>query len=369
MEQLDRLLEDIEENIDFEQCLEIDQRYARALNYEAVDRPPLTIECQQYAMALGPISYQEAFEDPAKMMYNELLVRVKFCMETCDDGAKALRSDHGTVVVSSMLGGNWKIRTDMWPWVEPFRDLDKIREIVDKGVPEINAGLAGRVYEFMQFYNEKLNDYPKCKQAIQIAKPDPQGPFDVAELLCGSGIFLHLYDEPELIGNLLSLVAKTTVAYYKHLKPVSVDRSSPELTCQHGYMIPGEILIRNDSIINVSPQVYKDLVQKHDEYVLTELGGGSIHFCGDGSHQIDVLLETKGLLGLDFGQTYMMDIDAIYAKCASRKIPIMNITVTPEQLISGEAAAKYPTGAVLSCQAETVEQAKEIMTKYKNAGS
>ena len=211
MEQLDRLLEDIEENIDFEQCFEIDQRYAKALNYEVVDRPPLTIECKQYSLARGPISYQEAFEDPAKMMYNELLVRVKFCMDVGDDGSKALRSDHGTVVVSSMLGGKWKIRTDMWPWIEPFKGLDKIREIVEKGVPETSTGLASKVYEFLQFYGGKLKEYPKCKQAIQISMPDPQGPFDVAELLCGCDMFLHLYDEPKLIGELLGVVAKTIV--------------------------------------------------------------------------------------------------------------------------------------------------------------
>ena len=87
MEQLDRLLEEIEESIDFGQCLEIDQRYRKALNYEQVDRPPLTIGCEQYSMARGPVSYQETFDDPAKMMYNELLVRVKFCMEVGDDGS------------------------------------------------------------------------------------------------------------------------------------------------------------------------------------------------------------------------------------------------------------------------------------------
>ena len=61
-----------------------------------------------------------------------------------------------------------------------------------------------------------------------------------------------------------------------------------------------------------------------------------------------------------------MDPDALYAKCSGHKIPITNVTVTPEQVISGEAAAKYPTGAVLNCPVKTQEQAKEVMEKYKS---
>ena len=106
------------------------------------------------------------------------------------------------------------------------------------------------------------------------------------------------------------------------------------------------------------------MIRPHDEYVLNELGGGSIHFCGNGGHQIDSILQIKSNKGLDFGDPDLIDIEAIYNKCASRKIPIMNIVASPEDILSGQVVEKYPTGAVVTCQVDTITQAKQLTHKY-----
>jgi hypothetical protein len=41
------------------------------------------------------------------------------------------------------------------------------------------------------------------------------------------------------------------------------------------------------------------------------VGGGSIHFCGNGQHLIEPMLQISDLSGLDFGQSAMMDTKRI----------------------------------------------------------
>ncbi|MCK5117958.1 MAG: GNAT family N-acetyltransferase [Candidatus Latescibacteria bacterium] len=366
MKSFDRLLEHIEETVDLEHCAHVDERYKRALRFEPVDQPPLVIQCEEHPLGLTPFTFKEAFDDPARMLFNMLLTRVCPCIELRDDGPLAIRADFGTVVVASILGGQWLITEDMPPWIKAVGDLSDIEKLVENGEPDPEHGLAARVFETMRFFRDKLAGYPKCSRAIQIAMPDAQGPFDTAELLCGSAIFYHLYDQPELMGKLLALVSKTMGTYARRTKALAIDRLSPGLTCQHGYMIPGEILIRDDSIINISAEMYERLIRPHDEYVLRELGGGSIHFCGNGQHQIDALLDVESLRGLDFGEPFMMDIHEIYRKCADRKIPVTNVMVSAEDVVSGKAVEEFPTGVVFTCAVKTMAEAHEVIRKYRS---
>ena len=369
MGSLNRLLEAIESRIDLSRCARIDERYRKALACEPVDRPPLVIACEEHPLGLEPFGHNESYDDPEKMLFNMLLTRVYPCLDFKDDGPLAIRADMGTVVIASILGCRWRVTEDMPPWVEPVGDLSQVQPIVEAGVPDVAAGLAARVLETMQFYRSKLADYPQCLRAIQIAMPDAQGPFDTAEMICGSRIFYHLYDEPELISRLLALVGRTMVAYARRTKELAVDRLSPGLTCQHGYMIGGEILIRADSIINVSKEMYEAILRPHDEEVLTELGAGSMHFCGNGQHQVDALLEIGPLRGLDLGEPFLMEAEEIYRKCAARGVPVTNLMPSADDLVSGRARRTFPTGAVFTYQARTLAEAREVMAGYREESS
>ncbi|MFH1008651.1 MAG: hypothetical protein V1800_14315 [Candidatus Latescibacterota bacterium] len=365
MASFDRLLEHIEHHLDLEHGAQVEDRYRRSLHFEPVDQPPLVIDCAEHPMGLTPYTFKEAFDDPARMFFNMLLTRVCPSIEFGDDGPLAIRADFGTVVVASILGGQWLITEDMPPWIKAIGRLSDIERLIEQGEPDLDRGLAPRVLDRMQFFRDRLTGYPNCSRAIQLAMPDAQGPFDTAEILCGSTMFYYLYDQPELMGKLMALVAKTMVAYARRTKTLAIDRMSPGLTCQHGYMIPGEILIRDDSIINISAEMYQRLIRPHDEQVLRELGGGSIHFCGNGQHQINALLEVESLRGLDFGEPFRMNMADIYLKCAARKIPITNVMILPEEVVSGKAMKMYPTGVVFTCAIKTLAQAHEVVGAYR----
>ncbi len=61
----------------------------------------------------------------------------------------------------------------------------------------------------------------------------------------------------------------------------------------------GGVWIRDDDSTVLSPDLYREFVVPHDGRVLEAFGGGTLHYCGDGAHQLQDYLATPGLVGLN----------------------------------------------------------------------
>ena len=373
--ELNDLLERIESNIDIDHCKTVDERYKFALQCEPIDRPPLVIQ-SEFGKSLELPSpwdkykyydYGETFINPVAMLQNALLNCVVPGILLKDDNPLAIRNDHGTIQLASVLGGKWGMFENDYPWIDHFNSIEEIKKIVNVELPEIitGRGILSRSFETLKFYNEMLDRYPKCKKVIQISMPDLQGPIDTADQLWGSDIYYAFYENPELLNQLLSKVVDTTLSVERAFRQYTNDRLDPEFNTQHGYVIPGRILIRNDSSIMISPDMYAEFVRPHDARLLKQLGGGSIHFCGNGSHLIGKMLEIPDLKGLDFGQPDMMDICSIYPLCRQRKVAVTNLNPTREDLTDGAAQRAFPTGAVFVYCTSDYEDAKDVVFRYK----
>lgn len=372
--ELNRLLELIARQVDLEHCQEADERYRRALAYEEVDHPPLVIQSSLDSAMTMPApwgefrhySYRQIFDSPAAMMQNMLLERVVPGLLLKDDSPLALRNDHGNLLVASALGVTWQQHEDDHPWAKPVGSPELLEAIaaVAPGV-NIQAGLLGKTRETLQFYQHKLSEHPPCQQAIQISMPDLQGPFDTAEQLWGSDIYLAFFDRAELLEQLFSTIDDTTVALAEAFRPYASDRLDPVATTQHGYMIPGRFMVRNDSSIMLSAEMYAEFARGHDAHILCKVGGGCLHFCGDGQHLIEPMLEILDLRGLDFGESWLMDLATIYAQCRERGVAITSARAPREDLVSGKSRQQFPTGVVFVYWATDLEDAKAVVRQYK----
>ena len=376
--ELERLLKLLEDHIDREHCLEVDERYRMDLQYNNVDRPPLVIQ-SEFGKALelpSPwkefrrYSYREAFESPSAMLQNMLLNRVVPGVLLQDDSPLAIRNDHGTIQIASVLGGKCGMYEDNYPWVGHFDSIEAIEEVIKDDLQETinDRGILPHSFETLRFYNEKLKEYPNCKEAIQISLPDLQGPIDTAEQLWGSDIYYAFYENPELLSRVLSKVVDTMLMIEKEFRKYTHDRLEPDFNTQHGYIIPGRILIRNDSSIMLSPEMYTEFIRPHDERVLKEMGSGSIHFCGNGQHLVKEMLGIPYLRGLDFGQPEYMDISYIYGLCRERKVAITNLNPSREDIMSGKAVRDFPTGVFFVYHTSSIDDAMEVVNIYKSRG-
>ena len=368
--QLDQLLGLVAGHMDLDHCREVDERYVRALSWQEVDHPPLVVMPAFGAGIALPkpydgfkrYTYSETFDSPCAMLVNMLLDRVVPGILLKDDSPLSVRNNHGTIQIASILGGKWQLYEDNFPWVAPLGSMEALEKVANSTgpVPD-DAGILPRSFETLRFYQAKLAQHPPCAEAIQISLPDLQGPIDTAEQLWGSEIYYSLTDAPDLLHRLLTRIVDVTLDVSARFRKFATDRLDPAANTQHGHVIPGRILLRNDSSIMLSPKAYAEFVRPHDARLLREIGTGSLHFCGNGQHLIEPMLEIPDLRGLDFGEIHLMDAQWIYAACRERKVAVMPYRPSREDLISGKARRDYPTGVVFVYTAKSIEEAREVV--------
>ncbi|GAB4532139.1 MAG: hypothetical protein Kow0063_12310 [Anaerolineae bacterium] len=362
-----RLLDYFEERIDLAHVERTRARHRAALDYEELEVSPLVCYLPYEGQELQPYPYPEAFADPAKMMVNELLIgftSLYHAVELEDDTPYCLRPNLGTGIIASMFGAQIRLVENGMPWIMPLGSLSFLQEIADAPLPEVRSGLGQRVVDQYDYFHHALSDYPHCQAAFELTLPDLQGPFDTAELLWGSEIFLALHTHTDRVHALLSKITDLMLVVYDFLRGKTRDSLSPGYHHQHATGVKGNLLIRDDSAILMSPKMYQEIVQPFDARLAAALDGVGIHFCGNGQHQVDNMLAIPEMQCLDLGQPEKMDLDTIYAQASARRVPLVRLTVPEAELTARRVREHFPRGVSLIYQAESVAQARRVQQRY-----
>ena len=378
---LDELIIFIEENIDLEHQKEVEKLHVKVNKFEPVPFLPLSIlpeggDFFHYDEASNLYPYQEAFNDPEKMMYNEL-VKTVFTgsiynsIQIKDYFPLQIRSNHGIGIIASMFGMKTKIFNDMLPYVIPIQDKEEIKKIVKRGIPDFKKGLGKGVYDTHQFYREKLKEYPKCTKGIKITHPDMQGPFDIAHQIIGFDIFLMLHDERNLIHELLELITQTYIQYRKfiedhyHLN----DKADEEMIYIHGDICYGKVVIKDDTPqVSLSPKMYQEFAWQYNQQIFDEFKG-TYHCCGSiNDHIYKLLDQNKNVKGINYGNPENHNIKDIYKKNKGKKRAIYTWGWNQDysflkELLKDE---EISTGITLACKVKDIEDGKRIIGEYLN---
>jgi hypothetical protein len=128
-ERLGRLLDHLAATLDPRRQAEIDLLHRKTLNWEPVARLPLVLAYPIPADAVfQPYPHREVFDDPEKMLYNELLhgfdASIASRDQLDDDLALTIRVNFGTVIIASMFGACVEQVQDNPPWVRHFETID-----------------------------------------------------------------------------------------------------------------------------------------------------------------------------------------------------------------------------------------------------
>lgn len=365
---LSELLKKLENQLDPEVQEKIEERYHKALNWDPIDKLPLVItypfpnENQK-----KPFPHCEIFDDPEKMLFNELVhafdTSILLHSEINDDLPYTIRANFGTVVIASIFGGKVEQRGDNPPWIRHFETLDEFMSIFDQDPFDFSKGICPQLSERYRFYRDILADFPNLQNCIKIVLPDLQGPLDTIELLRGSEIYTDFIMDPEMVDNGLALMAKAQVGFAKHLQQF-LSEGDTGFSHQHAVAIKGNILIRNDSAIMIDPLMYTRQVAHYDEFVMREMNGGAIHSCGKIDFNVPEIFKLKSLKSFDFGQSYMNDIEKVYPLAKEKRIPLLRLRPGKDGIVSGAIGAKYPTGVSLVYDAVSFEEAREVSNTY-----
>jgi len=365
---LTQLLEWIEERIDLDHVAAVEERHIKALQWEPVDRPPVTFS--------APVSepfvvypYAQAFHDSAKMMVNELIgpyaamgpsPSIVNSVLIKDDYPLQIRAFYGVGLFVSFFGAKSEIIGDNFPWTQPI-GLETLKRHVARGVPELKSELSQRALDTMAYYKEVLAPYPKCRQAIHITQPDLQGPFENAVHLWGSDIFTAFYDCPDFLRELLDLLAETWVLACRKFAAESTETAREDFIYLHFTIVKGKGLLKDDSTVMLSPQIYSEFIRPLNEKVFHALGTGGIHWCGNGDQWRSKLMDTKGLACIDWGNPDMIDLPAWATILRERRLPVARMEWKSNVFSEIVPAQLFPTGASFVVMVDDFEQARAMV--------
>ena len=271
------------------------------------------------------VGINEALEDFDAMA----LQQYAGCSATLSVGSGAMlnvRSNYGSSILPLLFGVEPFVmdpKLNTLPTSRPLNDVAAIRRIVGAGIPDLETGYGARVLEMGRHFAAVARQYPKIGKYVRVYHPDLQGPMDVCEVVWGSSMFYALYDDPELVHALLHLVTETYIAFlsaWAEIVPFAADGNS-----HWGLYHKGQIMLRDDSAMNVSPAQFEEFIRPYDQRLLDAFGGGAIHFCGRGDHYIASMCETHHLNAINLSQPELNNMETIWSNTVDRGIKVIGL--------------------------------------------
>lgn len=346
-------LDRLETLIDPEHLAQVQQLWQDCRHYQPISHLPLCISCwtpdwPQYCMA-------EIQEDWEKMLVAELISVYTACLVK-DDWLPSIRANYGTGILPSLFGCEIKhFEHETLPAALPLHNTKRICELIAAGVPDLRAGLGGKVLDTVACYLEALAPYPKLREWVTIDLADTQGPFDAAEIIWGSEIFLALYEEPELVHDFLSLVTDTLVAFTRAEQELDGISFSPVPTPL------GRICVREDASVMISGAMYETFCKPYTQRVLDEFIG-CVHWCGNGNAWWRSLINMRNLTAVNPYQGQYNDPIELHHACRDAGVMVWQWTTG----LTAAQCKEVRTGFTCTQWVNSVEEAKAVYDTWKD---
>jgi hypothetical protein len=146
---------------------------------------------------------------------------------------------------------------------------------------------------------------------------------DICELVWGSGLFLELMQEPDLVKEFLELITATYIAYMDRWHRIFPPEG--DFAPHWGLMHRGTVMLREDSAMNLSPEMFREFIEPYDRRLLSRYGGGAIHFCGRGDHYIDRIPQMEEVFAVNLSQPEYNDMERIFRHTVDEGIQIIGL--------------------------------------------
>ena len=330
-------LEKLEALVDVEHVLAAEARQAAAWRFEPVDRRPTIVTVRDdwghHQHGFPPdwpqIPYSEAFQDPAKMLIYELTRAYEGALLK-DDRAYTIRANYGLVLLASMVGCNYWQDQDNMPWAEALQEAEQVEAMLERGLPDINAGIAGRVWETEAYFRETLASYPNLSRTVRIGCPDAQGPFNTAVNIAGVNVYYWVVDRPELVHRLMRFSTDLYLAVIQRHKQLMDEPM--DVGYSFSYKIQGGGRMSEDSAVLMSGKMYREYSKPYNTEASQATEGALLHYCGQGDQFFPAMTTTPGVTAINFGNPEMQDFMTRYEVAQEEKVCLLWDGELPESL-------------------------------------
>jgi len=286
-----------------------------------------------------------------------------------DDSTLSIEPNVGVVSIPEFFGVESELTDEGNSMAKGFNDPHKIKEIIDRGVPDFkNSPFNRKLEAFYKFAANVLSQYEKLSKYVHFNIPNIQGPFDLVCMVYGREVLLALYDEPHIIEKLMDLMTDTIInvaTYYKKKLELPMDSA---YHCCGVKLVRGGIRICDDSAVLVAGDVYRNLIKQRDIRAFSPFSGGWLHYCGNGNHFVDELFELEEMRYLHLGNPDLHDFEHL-ARLAVEKEKIIIWSGSLENI--GQIRKITGSTRILALPenrygAKSMEDARARLAKVKN---
>lgn len=231
------------------------------------------------------------WNDPAVMVRHQEEGFARHLAAVDDDTVPYFMPWFGTGVLASAFGCPVKEATGRGddpgvcgPAVASVGELAKL-----KAPDPERDGLMPRVLQFIEYAREH-SDLP-------VGLTDMNSPLSTAAQICGyDKLFTWMYDEPRAVHELLDLVTTSFIEWTRLQKARAGDALDSSNGLQGVWSPKGVgVWVSDDDLVSIGPDLYEEFVVPINSRIFEAFGGGHLHFCGNGLHQVPNLLKTRNL--------------------------------------------------------------------------
>lgn len=257
--------------------------------------------------------FLEAWDDLEKNFMNSLsMVYITALLK--DDKTCAIAPDFGVVNIPEVFGVPSVLTNEGHSMSKGLNDVDKIRELISRGVPEMSGPSIEKTNDFYDFASEVLKAYDKLSQVVHFIVPDNQGPFDLAHLIWGHQIMYATYDYPDVVRELVELTTQTYIEFTSYYKKRLNQSFTDGYHCCGVKLVRGGVRVCDDSAVLCSRDNYLEYCKPYNARAYEPYKGGWLHYCGNGNHFLDDLLTTPGINAVHMGNPDNCDLFELHQK-------------------------------------------------------
>ncbi len=266
--------------------------------HEPLESPPLLVGDVNYWItgedpARIPVDYFEAGGGASQQAFQE--AKIAAHLATYDDiYVPYLFPWYGTVVVPSALGCPIIFQPGEEPAVEgpAITEPAQVARLIPP-YPE-RDGLMPRVLACI--------DHFRAHSDLPVSFTDNQGPLNIALNLVGlERLIIWMAEEPTVVHELMDFCTTVLIDWLRLQKERA---GAPADGGAFPHLVPlpdgvGGVWLSDDDSTVLSPRLYREFVVPYNGRVFAAFGGGTLHYCGDGGHQLENYLATDGLVGVN----------------------------------------------------------------------
>jgi len=257
------------------------------------------------------------------------------------------RSDYGVPILAMPFGCELFVMGDeqnTLPNCHPIGP-EKARDWLNGNPPSVEHPYLQKVWEAGRRFMRIKRQYPRIGKYVVVYHPDFQGPTDILELIWGSEIFLAFLDEPDVVHGLLQRITDFYIACMRRWLSI-VPNFDPQVSCHWGLMHPGQIMLRDDSAMNLSPEYVAQFIVPYDQQLLEAFGGGAIHSCGRVDHWTHLLAGMKGVRAFNMSQPHLNNMEKVLRDTVDQGILLVHLDAQAARSL--QAAGRPLHGRVMT---------------------